>query len=370
MSFARLRHGAWERPVFPLDEPAGALLVGPQTLEALQGAAANAYVVDGTLPGDVDVAFSPDAVFSPATVEALRAEAKKRGKPVQAAVRAGTPLWRSATRMRPVDGDLRIPLWAGPLAGVAVRPCDDPADAIDAEVVPLCDETTCDIARVPPYGTPPHVVEIPKVARLGGRVAHWLDALELSLAALGTARLALGTRNRLGDVDIHPTATVINSILEDGVKVEPHASVINSYLGKDVLVADHSVVHSCVIGANCRSLVDTSLRRIVAMAGSTLSNVAFHDSVIGRDVFLTTSVATFARPAENARVEGRDTGRALIGAAIGARCVLGSRALLAAGVALPPAILVVARPEEAATKLDDAGLARATMLRGDPSRNV
>lgn len=363
MTFARLRHETSERRIFPLDEPAGSLLVGSARLEALQGPADD---VIGAIPPGVDVAFTANAVFSPATVDALR-KAATGGRVVQAAIKKGTPLWRSATRMRPVDGDVRIPLWAGPLEGRAHR-YDGPAvDALgDVDVVTVCDEDTCVPVRVPPYGKAPHTLEIPKVARLGGELLHWLDLLELSLAALFTR---LDGKNRLGDVDIHPTATVLNSILEDGVKVEPHASVIDSYLGKDVLVADHSVVHSSVIGAGCRSLVDTSLRRIVAMPGSTLSNLGFSDSVIGADVFLTTSVATFARPGVDVVVEGHDTGRALLGAAIGARCVLGSRALLAAGTALPPGLLVVARPEEAAVKLDDAGLARATMLRGDPSRN-
>lgn len=364
MTFARLRHETSEQRIFPLDETAGALLVGAGRLDALQGAAED---VIGAVPHGVDVAFTANAVFSQATVDALR-RAATGGRVVQAAIKHGTPLWRSATRMRPTDGDLRIPLWAGALSRCEHRYGGLAVDALgDVDVVAVCDEDTCEVARVPPYGKAPHTIEIPKVARLGGQILHWLDLLELSLAALGTARSG---RNRLlGDVDIHPTATVIDSILEDGVKVEPHASVINSYLGKDVLVADHSVVHSSVIGAGCRSLVDTSLRRMVAMPGSTLSNLGFSDSVIGANVFLTTSVATFARPGVDVVVEGHDTGRALLGAAIGARCVLGSRALMAAGMALPPGLLVVARPGEAATKLDDEGLARATMLRGHPSRN-
>jgi hypothetical protein len=364
VTFARLRHDGWERRIFPLDEPAGSLLVGAGTLAALQGPADD---VTGEIPHGVDVAFTADAVFSPATVEALR-RAATGGRVVQAAIKRGTPLWRSATRMRPTDGDLRIPLWAGALGRLAPHRGGLAVDALGAvDVVAVCDEESCEVVRVPPYGKAPHTIELPRVRRLGGQIVHWLDVLELSLAALGTARTG---RNQLkGDVDIHPTATVIDSILEDGVKVEPHASVINSYLGKNVLVADHSVVHSSVIGDECRSLVDTSLRRMIAMPGSTLSNLGFSDSAIGANVFLTTSVATFARPGEDIVVEGHDTGRALLGAAIGARCVLGSRALLAAGTALPPGLLVVARPEEAATKLDDEGLARATMLRGDRARN-
>lgn len=378
----KLRHGRWEPAVFPMDDVAGALPVGPLRLDALQARAAGPFVevaAGEALPADTALAWTADAVFSAATVAALGAAARSHGIVVQAAVRKGTPLWHSATRLLEphlqVAGDLPLPLWAGPLGGQRALTSGDAAAAFpDARAVAVCDEDGAVSVRVPPYGRAPHIVTIPAVDKLGGRLLHWLHLLELSLAALETERRALGLttgRNRFfGRVDIHPTATVIGSILEAGVKVEPHASVIDSWLGKDVLVADHSVVHSSVIGDRCRSLVDTSLRRVVAMSGSTLSNIGFSDSVIGRDVFLTTSVATFASPGTDAQVEGRDTGRALLGAAIGARCILGSRALLQAGTALPPGLLVVARPEEAASKLDDEGLARATMLRGDRSTQV
>jgi carbonic anhydrase/acetyltransferase-like protein (isoleucine patch superfamily) len=118
-------------------------------------------------------------------------------------------------------------------------------------------------------------------------------------------------------------------------------------------------------------LVDTSLRRVVAQPGSTLSNLGLSDVIIGRDVFLTTAVSFYGpAPGHDVMVEGRDTGRALLGGAIGARAVLGARALLAAGLALPPGIIVVSKPDEAAAKLDDAGLARAHMRWGDRATDV
>jgi carbonic anhydrase/acetyltransferase-like protein (isoleucine patch superfamily) len=164
---------------------------------------------------------------------------------------------------------------------------------------------------------------------------------------------------------------VIGSIIESGARLEPHASVIDSFVGKDALVADHSVIHTSVIGDRCRTLVDTSLRRVVAMPDSTLSNLGISDLVIGRNVFLTMSVGTFGPlPGHNAFVDGKDTGRAFLGGAIGARCILGSRALLGAGTALPPGLLIVARPGESVAKLDDEGLARAGSMRGRADENA
>ena len=68
----------------------------------------------------------------------------------------------------------------------------------------------------------------------------------------------------------------------------------------------------------------------------------------------------------------------LLGVSAQSRCgllltdtqALGSRALLQAGTALPPGLLIVARAEEAAGKLDDAGLARATMMLGERARDA
>ncbi len=374
----RLRHAPWDAPIAPLDEAPGALLVGDTTLALLQEracAAAGLVVCDldvGTpLPPAARVAFGAGAVFSPAALARLLAAA---GSPLQAAIAPGTPLARAVARMRG-EAALRVPLWAGALGGLRVDVDGVAAAALgDATPAVVADEGGAVRARVPPHGRAPHVVEVPAVRRLCGELTHWLEALELSLAALQTRRLELGLgegRNLLGKkVDVHPTAYVSGSILEDGVRLEPHASVVDSYVGKDVLVADHTVIAGCVIGAGCRTLVDTSVRRVVAQPGSTVSNLGLSDAILGREVFLTTAVSFFGpAPGEDVVVEGRDTGRALLGGAVGARAVLGARALLAAGLALPAGIIVVSKPDEAAAKLDEAGLARARMQRGSRARD-
>lgn len=375
----RLCHAAWDAPLAPLDEPPGAILVGDLPLARWQERACAAVglgVVDidagAALPAGARVAFSAGAVFSSEAVARLLASSAALG---QATLAPDTPLARAVTRMRGAEA-LRVPLWAGALAGRAAVVDGRPADAFGAATqLVVADEDGARRERVPPHGRPPHVVEIPVVRRLCGEIGHWLDALELSLAALATRRLELrldtGSNRQGAKVDIHPTAYVSGSILEDGVRLEPHASVIDSFVGKGALIADHSVIAGCVIGERCRTLVDTSLRRVVAQPGSTLSNLGLSDVVIGRDVFLTTAVSFYGpAPGQDVEVEGRDTRRALLGGAIGARAVLGARALLAAGLALPPGIIVVSKPDEAAAKLDDAGLARAHMRMGDRASDV
>ena len=364
MILARLRYAPWEPAVFPFADDAGSLLIGTSTLRDLQREEAAAaglelkdVAADAPLPDGVVAACTLDAVFSRETLAHLMAAARAGGV-AQAGLAPGTPLYRAATRLVDVSGAFSLPLWAGAFAGQTAATAASPALAFAGGRLVALDDDGSIRVRVPPYGKPPHVLELPLVRKLGGRVTHWLHALDLSLAAKDTARLRLGLvdaatgqsrRNLVGKkVNIHPTATVIGSILADGVRLEQHASVI---------------------GDNCRTLVDTSLRRVVAMTDSTLSNLGISDLIVGRNVFLTTSVATFADPGVDVVVEGKDTGRAHLGGAIGARCVLGSRALMKAGTALPPGLLVVARPEEAAGKLDEAGLARSALMFGNPRDN-
>jgi NDP-sugar pyrophosphorylase family protein len=165
---------------------------------------------------------------------------------------------------------------------------------------------------------------------------------------------------------VHPTAIVERSILGANVRIEAHASVIDSVIGDDVHIADHSVIHTSAIGDRCRTLVDTHLRRVVAMPGSTLSNLDMQDAVFGAGVFLTTGVAFFPDgPGRNVVVDGRDSGRAVGNGAVGKGAILGSRALFRCGVAVPAGALVVARPEEAVGKFDAGSLGRAAMILGD-----
>ncbi|MFZ9890044.1 MAG: hypothetical protein ACO3JL_21310, partial [Myxococcota bacterium] len=147
--------------------------------------------------------------------------------------------------------------------------------------------------------------------------------------------------------------------------------VMRSFLGEGVHVADHAVIADCVIGPGSHTLVDTHLRRVVAMGGSTLSNLGTSDLLLGREVFLTTGVAFFGgEPSRTVVVEGADTHRPVLGGCVGHKVTLGARALFAAGVAVPSGTVVVGRPDEAAQKLDERGLLRAHMRFGDPTSDA
>jgi carbonic anhydrase/acetyltransferase-like protein (isoleucine patch superfamily) len=354
--------------LFPLEQPAAALLFGGRTLRAWQDEAATACGLDvvdlaagDAVAADVVACCGADVLFSAATLQALLDEQRRRGRALRAAVSTKTALGAASTRLLDVKDVLAVPLSAGGAL--------DDASSSDADLFVVDDADTVAF-DVRPFGPPPHTLSLARVDRLLGWPRHWLHVLDLSLAALQT-RLLRGeghARRRRGRAAprIHPTAIVENSILGDNVRVEAHASVIDSVVGDDVLVADHSVIHTSVVGPRCRTLVDTHLRRVVAMADSTLSNLDMQDALFGERVFVTTGVAFFADgPGQNVVVDGKDSGRAVLGGAVGKGSILGSRALFRSGVALPAGALVVARPEEAVGRFDAGSLGRAAMIPGD-----
>ncbi len=387
--------------IFPFNDDARALLFGGPPLAQMQRDEARAAGFeladvdeDAPLPAGTAALVAADVVFNAAALRALVERSSggvggaglAGGSIVQATVRRDTALWRCSTRLAGFDdvtdanvgpgvGDLRVALWAGALAG---QPA---SSSMVGEFCCVGDEADVVAVDVKPHGPPPHQLLMADVERLLGRPRHWLHVLELSLAALRTGLRARGQgadQRRHGArlfgrdrPQVHPTAWVDNSVLGARTVVEAHASVVDSVVGADVVIADHTVVHGSVIGDRCRTLVDTHLRRVVAMPGSTLSNLDMQDAIFGRDIFLTTSVAFFADgPGQNVVVDGQDSGRPVLSGAIGAGAVLGSRALFRSGVALPAQVLVVARPGEAIGKLDELSLRRSSMRLGDRARDV
>lgn len=375
---ARLARRAAGRPaIAPLDDDTADLLFGGLTLTEHAAAAAAALglelvriAVDEPAPADA-VAIVDDDVLLDATVlrRLLSSSSSSSAHPIrQAAIAAGTALHRASTVPLAASGDLAVPLWAGAVGGRCV-------DALgEVGVVVVADDPGVFAVDVRPYGPAPHRLELVDVAGLLGWPRHWLHVLELSLGALRarvrSAPPVVSAERRRGQ-RIHPTARIERSVIGDNVVVEAHAAIIDSVIGEDVLVGDHSVIHTSVIGPRCRTLVDTHLRRVVAMAGSTLSNLDMQDALFGREVFLTTGVAFFHDgPGRCVEVDGVDTGRPVLSGAIGRRAVLGSRALFRSGIALPAGALIVARPEEAIGRFDERSLAKAAMQIGDRARDV
>ncbi|GEM_PF-6747766 len=228
--------------------------------------------------------------------------------------------------------------------------------------------------RTDPYGPQPHHLILPVYEAWGINLTHWSQVLDTNLMALywQKKQLGLSSNNRLGrNVKIHPTAHVTGAVLKDHAVVEAFASVIDSQIGEKSRVAANSVLHTSVLGAGSQTLVDTHLRRVVVGQNTTIANLGLFDSLVGDDAFVTTAVSVFGLlPRQYPEIEGKTLYRPVIGVGIGDGAVVGARALFQAGVYLPKGAMVVGRPDEAASKLDEAHLKRAKMQIGDPLEQV
>lgn len=366
----------------PFDEPISSLPLLDQPLRDFQKSEAERagfrwveQAASAPLPPGTRALCAANVVFRAETLVALADAAQGAGVPCRPGVPHGTALWEFVTPFRQRSGSAGDPAAFSLIAGELDGQVPNAAFFASAKIIPLCDETGFEEVRVPPQGAPPHRLRVPQVTRLLGEIDHWLHLLNLNQALLQTVRAAkgaLGSQNAIdGNVRAHPSALVEGSILSDGVEIEQSASVLGSFLGKDVKIGDHAIFHDCVIGEGCHTLVDTHMRRVVALPGSTLSNLGVEDLLIGRDVFLTTAVAFFGNgPGKNVQIDGMDSGRAALSGAIGNRCILGARALFQAGLTVPSGTLIVMRPDEGLSKIDEKGLARASMTLGDHQHDV
>ncbi|MEW5854524.1 MAG: hypothetical protein AB2A00_37455 [Myxococcota bacterium] len=222
--------------------------------------------------------------------------------------------------------------------------------------------------RTPGYGAAPYRFPFPLARAWVAHVTRWPHLLWL---LQGAPYALCGGQNVVGqNVRIHSTALVEGSVLEDGVEVEAHATVVGSYIGRGARLADHSAIHHSVIGPGCSTLADTFLRRVVALPGSTISNLDLCEVLLGRGVFITAGVIFFTgAKGVTVRVgqgpdDEQDTGRSELGGAVGHACVLGTRAIFVPGRALPGGTVIVMRHEEGVLTMP-TGLAPGTLTAWD-----
>ncbi|MFZ9889321.1 MAG: hypothetical protein ACO3JL_17650, partial [Myxococcota bacterium] len=268
-------------PLFPFGEAAARLplldvsLRDHQDRELYRAGLGRAVDVrpDEAIPPGVMVAFRDDAVFSDATVRALLEETCG-GELRQVAVPPGTALFDFVQPLQPGasrGAPFGCGLWGGDLGGLGA---DRSGRLVKAPLLSLCDEQGSEDHLVAPAGPSPHLLRVPRCHRIAGRITHWLHLLNLNHALLVAERERVGATSRRnhweGRATVHPTALVEDSIIASRVVIEQGASVMRSFLGEGVHVADHAVIADCVIGPGSHTLVDTHLRRVVAMGGSTL----------------------------------------------------------------------------------------------------
>jgi hypothetical protein len=210
---------------------------------------------------------------------------------------------------------------------------------------------------LPRLGPGPHHLDVVDDGMIAMHVDTWAHVLWLWPALV--RRLGRGTtRNVIGKgVDIHPNAFIEGSVIADGAEISAGCSVRHSYVGANSKLSDFTKVSYSVLEAGTHTLADATFAEMVALGGGTLTSLLFKDSILGRNVFLTTGVIFWTDSLDGnvaIEIDGApvDSGRPVLGGCAGHGSVLGARTILAPGRALPNRTTVVMRKEEGVFSID------------------
>ena len=237
---------------------------------------------------------------------------------------------------------------------------DATLDELRRDCAPLLVEvdSKTEFRALPRMGVGPHEIEYPIDGRFAVHLEHWVHLL-WSIPCLVPSLLD-GARNRVGrNVTIHPTAYIENSVIGDNSNIGAGCFISNSYIGPNSQLFDFTKVRHSVLGQGTHTLADASFSHVVSFGGATLSNLLLRDVILGRNCFVTTGVIfqdqsidspiTVLRSGEEVSTE-----RMALGGCAGHGCVLGARAIIAPGRALPNRTTIVMRREEGIHKISSA----------------
>jgi len=165
-----------------------------------------------------------------------------------------------------------------------------------------------------------------------------LKQLHLAVSTLSTNQWRVSSKNvQIGKgCDIHPTAYLENSIIEDGVEVGAHSVIRGSMVGAKSVVHNNCTVAYSVLGEGCQLRDGVNVTYSLLFPGAFTTSPFINTSVMGCDSFLPVGsvLADF-------RLDGRcvtlikdgkivDSGQRFLG------CCLGHGAYIGAGIVIPP----------------------------------
>lgn len=240
------------------------------------------------------------------------------------------------------------------------------AETTDLETLRALPVTYLDGGRAPRLRTRAGA-SVAGAGHVAAHVEHWMHLLWLAprLVELDLSRLR-GRRRRgarrpswVGKgADIHPRAFLDGAIVGEGAVVGESAAVIDSYLGPKSVLSDLARIRSSVLEAGTHVLTDARFTDVVALGRGSLASVGLRDTLLGRDVFLTSGVIFWSddgEPVSADTANGRvDTGRRQLGGCAGHGAVLGARTIVAPGRVLPNGATVVMRREEGVQRVEAA----------------
>jgi len=222
---------------------------------------------------------------------------------------------------------------------------------------PVCVETESKtkLRQLPRMNSGPSEIEYPVDGRLAVHLEHWVHLL-WAIPCL-VPGLLKNARNRVGrNVTIHPTAYLENAVIGDNTQIGAGCFISNSYIGPGSQLFDFTKVRHSVLGHGTHTLADASFSHVVSFGGATLSNLLLRDVILGRNCFVTTGVI-FQDQSIDKPISVLDGGKEIstermaLGGCAGHGCILGARAIIAPGRALPNRTTIVMRREEGVHKI-------------------
>ena len=295
--------------------------------------------------------FAPWAFASAPILEAFRRVAKP-GTPARLALPAThvSRIYQPLSSIDIQDGKLLFDIF---LNAAPEAPLDDLRKSCEPVTIELESKTA--FRQLPRIGQGPHQFEYPVDGCFAAHFEHWVHLL---WAIPNLVPNLLGdSRNRVGrNVTIHPTAYLENSIIGDNSNIGAGCFISNSYIGPNSQLFDFTKVRNSVLGDNTHTLADASFSHVVSFGGATLSNLLLRDVILGRNCFVTTGVIfqdqSIGDPVTVLK-DGKEvsTQRMALGGCAGHGCVLGARAIIAPGRALPNRTTIVMRREEGVHKI-------------------
>ncbi len=238
--------------------------------------------------------------------------------------------------------------------------CDAPQDATLSELRERATWVTVDapgalrIRELPRLGPPPHQLALPADGLWAAHLEHWVHLLWLPPLMLGRRR---GYGNRIAkSAQIHPKAYLENCWIDEDVEIGAKACLINVAVGAGSRISDFTRASHAVLGPKTHTLADACFAELVSLGGGTLASLLAKDTLLGRNVFITTGVIFWTDVLEGTvsvlkNGQEVDTGRKVLGGCAGHGSVLGARTFVAPGRALPNRTTVVMRKEEGVQRI-------------------
>jgi acetyltransferase-like isoleucine patch superfamily enzyme len=304
-----------------------------------------------------------DYAFASAPLLSAFARQAPRGAPSALAISADSPIagLAAVSSARRQDGLIVYDIFLDAFG--------QSLEELRAEAKPVRIDHASRIRRrpLPRLGPGPHHLELPDDGVLAAHLEHWCHFLwvapllvPLLLSRGGRRYRSPGAQSSsvlLGKkVNVHPRAYLEGSVIGDEVEIGSGCVVSRSFVGAQSRLADLSKLRGSVLGPGAITLVDTNLVEIVSLGGGTLANLLLRETILGRNVFLTTGVLFQTDALEGTigvehRGEWVDTGRRQLGGCVGHGAVLGARTIVAPGRALPNRVVVVMRKEEGVQRI-------------------